>query len=110
MTRIETLWAGDALAALTIHGHSGYADAGEDLVCAAVSAIAQTAVLGIKAYLPASYIQVDEKKALISIELSDTENAQAQAVLRTALMGLEDIAQGMPNYVKVIHRNRRWKA
>lgn len=110
MIRIEALWAGDRLAGLTVKGHAGYAAYGEDVVCAAVSAVAQTAVLGIKAYAPASSIVIQESRALISVLLDDPANGEAQAVLRTALLGLEDIAQGMPQYVQIIHKNRRWKA
>ena len=29
------------------HGHTGYAECGEDIVCAAVSAITQTAAMGV---------------------------------------------------------------
>lgn len=34
---------------ITIEGHSGYAANGKDIVCAGVSAISHTAVLGLKA-------------------------------------------------------------
>ena len=110
MTKVEAAHKGDALCALTVSGHTGYAEAGEDLVCAAVSAIVQTAMLGIRAYAPDASIKVDEEEAIISISLTDLDNVSAQAILQTALMGLEDIAAGMPQYVKVLHKNRRWKA
>ena len=33
---------------ITIKGHAGYADAGNDIVCAAVSALAQTLIRSIE--------------------------------------------------------------
>ncbi len=108
MTRVEAGFDGDRITSLTVKGHTGYAEAGEDLVCAAVSAVTQTAVLGIKAFSPTASIRIDEERALIEMTLSD-ESESAQAILKTALLGLEDIAAGMPEFVKVLHKNRRWK-
>jgi len=34
-----------------VEGHAGYAPAGEDIVCAGVSALVQTAVAGLKHFL-----------------------------------------------------------
>ena len=45
MTRVEAFFADEKLLGLRIQGHTGFAPQGEDLVCAAVSAIAQTAIL-----------------------------------------------------------------
>ena len=41
MIRAEFLKDGDRLSAFRISGHSGYADAGSDIVCAAVSSASQ---------------------------------------------------------------------
>ena len=39
MTRCEFFMEGDRITGFTVYGHSGYAEAGSDIVCAAVSAI-----------------------------------------------------------------------
>ena len=79
-------------------------------MCAAVSAIAQTAILGLRAFAPDADILQDEERALIDIGLSREKSDRAQAILQTALLGLEDLAAGMPQYVQVLHKKRRWKA
>ena len=47
MTVITVLKKHGRLVGFEAKGHSGYAEAGEDIVCAAVSAVMQTAVIGI---------------------------------------------------------------
>ncbi len=110
MTRVEAFFADEKLLGLRIQGHTGFAPQGEDLVCAAVSAIAQTAILGLRAFALDADILQDEERALIDIGLSREKSDRAQAILQTALLGLEDLAAGMPQYVQVLHKKRRWKA
>ena len=40
----------DSIREITVSGHAGYATHGKDVVCAAVSSIAQTALLGLMRY------------------------------------------------------------
>ena len=47
MTTVRFLRRGDKLSGVTCKGHTGYAEEGEDIVCAAVSSVVQTAVLGL---------------------------------------------------------------
>ena len=55
MTRCEFFREGDRITGFSVSGHSGYAEAGSDIVCAAVSAVVTMAeatindVLGAKA-------------------------------------------------------------
>ena len=47
MTEITVFLKGGKPIGFDAHGHTGYAECGEDIVCAAVSAITQTAAMGV---------------------------------------------------------------
>ena len=52
MTEITVFLKGGKPIGFDAHGHTGYAECGEDIVCAAVSAITQTAAMGVSEPLP----------------------------------------------------------
>lgn len=80
------------------NGHTGYAEAGSDIVCAAVSALTQGALLGLK--------NVAEVK--VTETISDGElrfkihsfSDKTDAILETMLMSLEDISSSYPSHLK----------
>lgn len=87
-----------------VDGHTGYAKAGRDIVCAAVSALAQTAVLGLEHYLPArveSRIASGELICRVKGELSEAEALRAATILETLRLGLEATARDYSKYVQL---------
>lgn len=88
------------------HGHAGYADPGEDIVCAAVSILTQTAVLGLEQVLGvACQLQIDEAKGLLECALPQGLPEKlwqdAQLVLEVLLVGLRSTAEEYGDYVSV---------
>ena len=47
MTNIKILKKNNNIVSFEISGHTGYADVGKDILCSAISAISQSACLGI---------------------------------------------------------------
>ncbi|WP_026485964.1 ribosomal-processing cysteine protease Prp [Caldanaerobius polysaccharolyticus] len=89
-----------------ITGHAGYSDYGKDIVCAAVSAIAQTALLGVKELTGA---KVEESVrpgnfALKVINVSTDDRVKLDGILETMVLGLKDIAGQYSRYVKIVDR------
>ena len=83
-------------------GHSGYAQAGTDIVCAAVSILMTTcanALETVAGFEPA--VTVDEERALLDLQVSHPENSIVQTVIQTVLQGLRDISQTYPKYVQI---------
>lgn len=81
-------------------GHSGYSEEGSDIVCAAVSALAQTALLGLMKYAPGQVeYQVDD--GLLSVDISG-DSPQGQVILETMVLGFEQIVQQYGQYV-ILH-------
>ncbi|MDI3299130.1 MAG: ribosomal-processing cysteine protease Prp [Bacillota bacterium] len=88
---------------LAIQGHAGYAEPGRDIVCAAVSAIAQTALLGLEERLglkPAVRLEAGDF-ALDLRGLAGSEIERAQDILATAVLGLEATAREAEGFVRL---------
>lgn len=93
-----------------IKGHAGYADHGYDIVCAAVSALAQTAILGLTkvAGLPA---RLESRDGFLECRLDDPVGIdrqavvraedRAQAILQTLILGLTDIQKEYGQYLSI---------
>lgn len=92
-----------------VSGHAGFADSGEDIVCAAVSGIVQTAVLGLDHYLSVSP-NLEIKDGWLKCMLPDTINIEelekAQIILRTMELGLLSTQESYNKYIRII--KRRW--
>ena len=91
----------DKIVELTVRGHSGYADYGQDVVCAAVSAITQTALLGLIHYAGNVRYERDEKKGYLHIVVPNEPETVCRGIVETAVIGLKDIAKGYGTFVRV---------
>lgn len=91
----------------SINGHAGFDDYGKDIVCAAVSAISQTAILGLNSLSTVKYKkQIGKGSINIKIEKNglNDECIKLRAILDTMVLGLKDIAKDYPNNVNVVDR------
>ena len=101
-----------ALIGYQAEGHSGYAHAGADIVCAAVSALTQTTLNGLQNVLkaPVMFEQDDHRafiEARLTPEATEEQLQQAQLLLVTLLEGLQAIQRGFPRNVRIIFKERR---
>ncbi|MGI6469616.1 MAG: ribosomal-processing cysteine protease Prp [Syntrophomonadaceae bacterium] len=110
MITVSIEYRDEQIVAFTITGHAGYAAPGQDIYCAGVSAIAQTAVLGLARHLstgPQVQIVEGENNLLqcsLPVDLSSDDRYKAQLILSTMEAGLLSMQEAYPQYVKVIVR------
>ena len=88
------------------YGHTDYADAGEDIVCASVSSITQTALLGLKTIVGIEVESLrDDDLGYLKFTLPDnlgkTNRHECDIILDTMCAGLKDIESGFSKFVKV---------
>lgn len=103
MTTVTILHRAPWIVGFLAEGHTGYAEEGEDIVCAAVSAITQTAMMGLKHFAPDTFSQWREGDApLLEVRVSHPTK-ETQVILETMVIGLEDILSGVPQYVRILH-------
>lgn len=85
-------------------GHSDYKDSGEDIVCAAISAIVQTALLGIKAFdqdtsnysIEDGFLEWD-----LALKSNHEFDLQIQSIITAAALGCLNIAVQYSQFVSV---------
>jgi len=94
----------------SIKGHAGYQPRGEDIVCAAVSMLAQTALLGLGRYIGEGLdYQVDDAgiiKCSLPGNLGELEKIRAEAILTTMIIGLKNLQKNYFKHIRVFRR--RW--
>jgi uncharacterized protein YsxB (DUF464 family) len=100
-----------ALTGYRAQGHTGYAEAGEDIVCAAVSALTQTTLNGLQNVLKAPVMfEIDDEAALLEARLTpqatEAQVEAAQLLLETLLEGLRAIERSYPRNVRIIEERR----
>ena len=84
-----------------VHGHSGTASKGQDIVCAGISALAQTALLGISEHLHRSVDFRIQPSGDLRMELKGEPDDLTQAILETMRLGFAEIARANPNAVRM---------
>ena len=107
MTTVTFHTEGKRIVGFECKGHSGYADAGEDIVCAAVtSAVRLTEclvndVLGLEAS-----VKVREKDASITLKLpaklGQTNESSCQAIMAALMVHFVQLAEEYPEFISVM--------
>ena len=91
----------DRLSSIFATGHAEFAEHGEDIVCAAVSAILQSARLGLESY---ARIPLDVRQESGTMRLhwpeSTRDDQAVAAIAGSAERGVESIAAQYPEHVK----------
>ena len=88
------------ISAFSVHGHSGTAPKGRDIVCAGVSALAQTALLGLGRHLHRELDYHIDPSGDLHMKLREAPDDFTETVLRTMRMGIEEIEKAYPNAVR----------
>ena len=89
----------------TVSGHSGYAEAGQDIVCAAITAIVTMAEATINDVCGAkAKVRVKEEDARITLTLPAVceEEESVQAVLAGLLLYLCNLRDEYPENIEVL--------
>ena len=87
-------------------GHSGTAPRGEDIVCAGVSSLTDSAYLGITEYLHRNVISKDSSGEL-QLMLEGRPDERTEAILETMLLGLMEISKAYPKALRIQKEMRR---
>lgn len=107
MTTVTFRMEGDRIIGFDSKGHSGYAEAGADIVCAAITSAVRLVdatvndVLGL-----AASVKVREKDASISLRLpgglSPTAESTCQALLTGLMVYLTELHDEYPDNIEVL--------
>ena len=103
MTRCEFFTEDDRITGFSVSGHSGYAEAGSDIVCAAISAVVTMAEATINEVCGAkAKVRVKEEDARVTLTLpaSCDEEDAVQAVLAGMLLTLAGMRDDYPDFIE----------
>ncbi|MEQ8176635.1 MAG: ribosomal-processing cysteine protease Prp [Syntrophomonadaceae bacterium] len=104
MIRVLIEYRDDDIVAFFVEGHAGYAQKGSDIYCAGVSAVAQTALLGLLKQLEqAPHYQVEQGclQCQLPERLSSRDRERAQTILTTMVVGLQAMEEVYGEYLKI---------
>ena len=105
MTKCEFFTEDDRITGFSVSGHSGYSEAGSDIVCAAISAVVTMAEATINDVCGAkAKVRVKEADARITLTLpaSCDEEDSVQAVLAGMMLTLCSLRDDYPDYIEVL--------
>jgi len=107
MTTVAFHLEGSRIVGFEVKGHSGYADEGNDIVCAAVTSAVRLCecaindVLGLEAS-----VKVRQKDASISLKLpgslGQTNESTCQALLTALMVYLAELHEEYPENISVL--------
>ena len=110
MTDIKVLKKGENYTKITCDGHTGYGVFGEDIVCAALSSIVQTAALGMLGVAGANVcINRNDKNGFFEIvipeNLSQSCAHDVQVIFATMMCGLSDLHSQYSDFIEMEVQN-----
>ncbi len=89
----------------TVSGHAGYGEYGTDIVCAAVTTAAMTAVNGLTDVVGLE-IMPEVREGFLSCNLPDNLSGEkrhdADVLLSSMVLSLENIAEQYGEYVRIL--------
>lgn len=96
---------GGAVTGFCVTGHADTAKHGKDIVCAGVSVLAQTALLGVGNYLNRD-VDYDVSYGSLRMALKSEPDGLTDAILETMILGLNEIEKIHPESVRILERRR----
>ena len=105
MTKCEFFREGARITGFSVSGHSGYEEAGKDIVCAAISAVVGMVEATINDVCGAkAKIRVKEEDARITLTLPATceEEDTIQSVLAGMMLYLINLRDEYSDYIEVL--------
>lgn len=106
MTDIKITKQGNSIVEVVASGHTGFGEAGEDIVCAGVSTLLQSALLGLLQVVGINVkFSVNEETGSLRFtlpqNLTSSERHDADIVLGTMLCGLQDFYTEYSDYINL---------
>ncbi len=95
-----------------IKGHANFAPYGEDIVCAAISVLGQTTLMGLVEVLQLKreeiFYKIDDNTGYLNVKLKEIKDKElvkdTQILLQTFKLGIESIQDTYPENLKIEYR------
>ena len=110
MTTVSFHMEGDHIVGFTVKGHSGYAEAGSDIVCAAVTSAVRLTECAVNDVLGlGATVKVKERDASVSLRipggLSQTSESTCQTLLTALMVHFASLHEEYPEHILVVEED-----
>ncbi len=103
MTEVRVFSRNGVVDGISACGHTDFADAGNDIVCAGVSTVFRMLTVGISRILDdADFLEVDETKAFMRVSIPASVQNQAALLVEAALAVLREFEAQYSKYVHIV--------
>ena len=96
---------GDRITGFSVSGHSGYAESGSDIVCAAISTavtMAETTINDVCGAKAKVRVKEEDARVTLTLPASCDEEETVQAVLAGFMLTLINLRDDYPDYIEVL--------
>ena len=110
MTKVTITKQNNKIVTVECDGHTNYGERGEDIVCAALSSVVQTALLGLLVVAGVNVdINRDDEQGYLKFSLpktlSEQESEKCETILQTMLCGVSDLNTGFSDFIELEVKN-----
>lgn len=110
MTKASFVTEGSRIQAFTIEGHSGWADSGEDILCAAITSAVRLTECAVNDVLGlGAAVKVKERDASITLKLpgglSQTNEETCQTLMTALMVYLAELHEEYPDNIIVVEED-----
>ncbi|SFR97614.1 ribosomal-processing cysteine protease Prp [Anaeromicropila populeti] len=90
----------------SLHGHAGYAENGEDIVCSAVSVLVINTINSIETFTDDDFfVESEEEDGWIGLEMTGTMSKETELLINSMLLGLKAIEEQYGNkFISIIEQ------
>ncbi len=85
----------------SINGHSGYADEGEDIICASVSSAAYMTANTVTEIIKITPDALSENDGFMELRLNGADAEKAKDILSGFLLHMTELEKMYPNFIKI---------
>jgi len=87
-------------------GHAGYADRGQDIICAAASVLSLNTVNSIGKLTEDNYLgESDEEHGILKFKFTDKISPESRVLMKSFVLGMETIQKEYgTKYIKILFR------
>lgn len=85
----------------SINGHSGYADEGEDIICASVSSAAYMTANTVTEIIKITPDALSENDGFMELRLNEADAEKAKDILSGFLLHMTELEKMYPNFIKI---------
>ena len=105
MTNITVYKANDLYIGFKVSGHTGYEDAGKDIVCAGISALTINFINSVEEFMDDRFVvNTNEEDGMIDFKFEENPSKESQVLLDSLVFGLVNLAKEYKEFISLEFR------